>query len=106
MPAANLLKSFRQDGYGQNEPEEKEESSGGPRMIKLTDEEAKELQGYQKQPGMEQQCLVSGRLGENGEFTVTSVHSPEGGQKNPDEAGMAQEMMGKMGMPQTMPSPS
>lgn len=106
MPVSDVLKNFRQNSYGKDDPEpDEKESSGGARMIKLTEDEVKELQGYQKEPGTEQQCLVTGRLGEDGEFSVTSVHSPEGG-ANPDEAGMASEVMGKMGMPQTMPSPS
>jgi hypothetical protein len=110
MAVSDVLKGFRKDDYKGKEKEEKSDSPG-PRMIKLTDDEAKELQGYQKGPGMEQDCLVTGRLGEGGEFTVTSVRSPEGGAPDPD--GMASELMNKMrgGMPpvmqnQTMPSPS
>lgn len=111
MPVSDVLKNFRQGDYGKKDIPEEKESSDGPRMIKLTDEEVKELQGYQKAPGEEQQCLVSGRLGEDGKFSVVSVHSPEGGPGPNEEKEMAEKMMGPMGGPpmmqqQTMPSPS
>lgn len=105
MPASDVLKNFRKDGYGDSKGEEK--SSSGPRSFKLTEDEAKELQGGE---GMEQHCLVTGRLGAGGEFTVTSVHSSDGSTM-PDQDRMAEEAMAKSQQPptmrpQTMPSPS
>jgi hypothetical protein len=108
MPVSDVLKSFRKEGYGESPKEQGPQGAEGPRSFKLTDDEVKELQGYQKGPGMEQECVVTGRLGENGEFTVTSVHSPGGGMN--DENDMASQVMDKMGQaptvrPQTIPSP-
>ena len=106
MPVSDVLKNFRATDYGKDpgavdspDPENPE----GPRSIKLTDEEAKELEGY-GEPGTEQQCLVTGRLDDNGEFTVISVHAP-GSSAPGDENEMAAQVMGKMGMPPS-PSPS
>lgn len=102
MPVSDVLKNFRNESYGKKDGGKPKEDSGSPRIIKLTDDEAKELQGYQGEPGGEQTCEVTGRLGDNGEFSVTSVHLPGGGMG--DEKEMAAEVMGKM--PMTMPSPS
>ena len=110
MPVSDVLKSFRKEGYGDKGGNDDKETPQGRRSFKLTDDEVKELQGYSQGPGMEQKCLVTGRLGEDGEFSVTSVHSSGGeGPGNEDE--MAKEMMAKMGnapvmQSQTMPSPS
>lgn len=115
MPISGVLKNFRQSGYGGGDApaDDSGASSPGPRSIKLTGEELKDLQGY-GEPGQEQECLVTGRVGENGEFTVTSVRST-GGDDGPagpgDENDMASQVMGMMGKApmvqnQTMPSPS
>lgn len=109
MAISDVLENFRKEGYA-GKKGKPEESSSGPRSFKLTDEEVKELQGYAGGPGEEQQCLVTGRMGENGEFSVISVHSPNG-EAPGNEDDMAREMMEKMGKapmmrPQTMPSPS
>ena len=105
MDISGALKKFRS-----GPEEESEEESSGPRMIKLTDEEKKSLEGYSDQPGMEIECTVRGRLGENGEFSVSSVSAPGG--EGDDEGKMASEVMGKIEGPpptmrtQTMPYPS
>lgn len=104
MPIGDSLKSFRKGGYGagkQDDGGEDKTSSSGPRSFKLTDEEAKELQGYSKGPGMEQECTVTGRLGENGEFTVSSVHAPGNGESEE----MGQAMAGPQGGPPMMQMP-
>lgn len=111
MAVSEVLKNFRNKDYGSGSSKSDKNDSGGPRIIKLTDDEMKELQSYQKGPGEEQQCLVTGRLGDSGDFSVTSVHSPNGESTMPDQDQMAQEVMGKMGQPpmmqsQTIPSPS
>ena len=104
MDISGALKKFRS-----GPEEESEEKSSGPRMIKLTDEEKKSLEGY-GQPGEEIECTVRGRLGENGEFSVSSVSAPGG--EGDDEGKMASEVMGKIEGPpptmrtQTMPYPS
>lgn len=107
MPISDTLDQFRKGGYG--EKQDKKSESSGPRMFKLTDDEAKAVQEYSKGEGMETECTVTGRLGENGEFTVTSVRTPGGDGADQDQ--MASEVMAKMGQapmmrPQTMPSPS
>jgi hypothetical protein len=112
MPVSEMLKSFREGGYGKKPDEngDSEEMSGGMRTIKLTDSELKELQAYASSEGGEQECLVTGRLGPDNSFSVTSVRNPEGSTM-PDQDQMAQEMMNKMDnapvrQGQTMPSPS
>lgn len=109
MPVSDVLKGLRSKGYGSEKgPSEEKESSGGPRMIKLTDDEIKELSQYKEGEGQEIHCEVTGRL--NGsEFSVSSVRSSGGG--NNDEQEMAEKMMGPSGgvplmQMQTMPSPS
>jgi len=115
MPVGDVLKNFRATDYGKDPGAAPDPGSSdpkapeGPRSIKLTDEEAKDLQNY-GEPGTEQQCLVTGRLDDKGEFTVISVQG-QGGPGPGDENDMAAQVMGKMGMPptvqqQTMPSPS
>lgn len=103
MPVSDVLNKFRNKGYGKDEPSgDDEKSPEGARTIKLTDDEAKEIQGGSQGDGAEQTCQVTGRL--NGsEFTVTSVHSGGG---MPDEKNMAAQVAGQPPMPMTMPSPS
>lgn len=109
MPVSEVLKKFREKGY-EDAPEKEEPET--TRVIKLTDEEAKELQGYQKEPGMEQECLVTGKLEEDGHFHVMSVHAPGGGPGQNEMDEMAGQVAGSpMGGPpmmamQTQPSPS
>lgn len=99
MPVSDVLKSFRKGEYGKKEGGD--EKLSGPRSFKLTDEEAKEIgQGYSG--GEEQQCLVTGRLGPDKEFTVSSVHLPGG--EGEGDGGMPP--MPPMMRSQTMPSPS
>ena len=110
MPVSDVLKGFRKGGYGSDKkgPENPSEK-GGPRTIQLTDSEQKELQAYAKGDGAEQQCLVTGRMGGDGKFTVISVHNPGGESTMPDENEMAAAVMGKqspMMQMQTQPSPS
>jgi len=94
MAIGEKLKSFRQEGYGGGE---KKEDSPGPRIIKLTDDEAKALGEYAG--GEEATCTVSGRL-EGNSLTVMSVSPAEGGPSEEDE--MAKQMMGPMGGPPMM----
>lgn len=114
MPVSDVLKGFRDKGYGAKEGDDEKESDAGPRMIKLTDDEAKSLSEYSKDPGMEIECKVMGRL--NGsELSVSSVSAP-GGMGDPENTMPDQNMMGRAmssgqgGTPlmqsQTMPSPS
>jgi len=105
MAVSEVLKGFRKDGYGQSDGEDKKESSS-PRVIKLTDDEAKALQG---EDGREVTAQVTGRI-TGSELTVTSVQGS--GSTMPDE-NMPEELMKKIGAeqaptvrPQTMPYPS
>lgn len=94
MPVSDVLKSFRKGGYSPEKPtSEPAEATGGPRIITLTDEEAKTL--GQGQPGGDVSLEVSGRL-EGTSFTVMSVKPAGGGM--PDEGAMAAEVMGKSPM--------
>lgn len=110
MPLGSVLKSFRDRGYGSGENSGEPEDSKGPRLITLTDDEAKGLAEYKKEGGDEIVCQVTGRLDGN-EFSVISVTAPGGEEKMPgNEDEMAAKVMGMMGKPpmmqnQTMPSP-
>lgn len=107
MPVSDVLKSFRGKGYN---PESSQDAPiASPRLIKLTDDEMKDLQGYSQGEGAEQECLVTGRLDKDGQFTVISVRSS--GEGPSDEDAMAKQMAGMMSGPPvmqnaTMPSPS
>jgi hypothetical protein len=101
MSVSDALKGMRESGYGEKTEEKKED---GPRLIKLTDDEAKELGG--QGDGTEMECTVKGRLS-GSEFSVISVHGSGGDDQNE----MASQVMDKMGnaptmRPQTMPYPS
>lgn len=104
MPIGESLKSFRKGGYGADKQDDgggEKSPSSGPRSFKLTDEEIKEISAYSQGEGMEQECLVTGRLGPDGEFSVSSVHSPSGNEK--EEMGAA--MAGPQGGPPMMQMP-
>ena|SRR5258708_1567597 len=109
MPAVDALKKFRTQGYGSTDaPTDPKESSAGPRVIKLTDEEVKGLAQY-GQSGEEVTCEIHGRV--NGsELAVTSVSAPGGGggqvDANADAEAVMAKMRGPMTQMQTMPSPS
>lgn len=103
MPIGESLKNFRKGGYGADKQDDgggEKSPSSGPRSFKLTDEEAKELSGYSEQPGEEIQCLVTGRIGPDGEFSVSSVKSSGG-----DAQEMGQAMAGPQGGPPMMNMP-
>ena len=111
---SGALKKFRDSGYPKNGDDEggddQPSESSGVRTIKLTDDEVKELSSYQKGPGEEQVCEVSGKL-EGNVLRVLSVRSPGG--EGPDVNADAEEMMSQFrnGQPpmtqsQTLPSPS
>jgi hypothetical protein len=111
---SGALKKIRDEGYpkaqGNAPTEQPEAATPTARIIKLTDDEAKELQSYSEGEGTEQTCEVTGILDGN-KLKVTSVRSPEG--MEPDMDDMAEEAMGKSGIGatpmvqnQTLPSPS
>lgn len=106
MPVSDVLKNFRGSGYSQ-EPEGKEKGGDGPRVIRLTDDEMKEVSQYANaKPGEEVTCEISGRLEKDGHFHVMSVR-PTGGGMN-EEKDMAAEVAGQppMSRMQVAPSPS
>lgn len=92
MALGDALKKFREEPAYQGE---KEESNDSPRMICLTDDEAKSLGGGEQGDGSEKTFQVTGRLSGN-ELSVTSIQVAE---KEPDEKEMASEVMAKMGPP-------
>lgn len=120
MAISDVLKNFRKgDSAPPGAPSDPgspdnmaaDGSDAGPRTISLTPDEMKELSGGQPGGGQEVQCAVTGRVGDNGDFTVISIHSANGPQGQGDENDMAAQVMGMMGQParvqnQTMPSPS
>ena len=104
MPVSDVLKNFRQSGYSK---EKESDEHASPRVIKLTDDEIKEVSQYSGgEPGGEVKCEVSGRLEKDGHFHVMSVHTSGGGMD--DEKDMAAEVAGRppMMQNQTLPSPS
>lgn len=103
MPVSDVLQGFRKGGYGEKPSfPEKGEDGGGPRLIKLTDDEAKSLS--QGQPGGDVTVQVTGRL-EGSSLTVMSV---QGSSTMPDQEGMSAQVAGQAPMMrnQTAPSPS
>jgi len=103
MPVSEVLQGLRKGGYGEKPSSpEKGKDGGGPRLIKLTDDEAKSL--GQGQPGGEVTAQVTGRL-EGSSLTVMSV---QGSSTMPDQEGMAAQVAGQAPVMQnqTMPSPS
>jgi hypothetical protein len=104
MPISGVLQGFRKGGYGEkpSSPEKEKDGGGGPRLIKLTDDEAKSI--GQGQPGGEVTVQVSGRL-EGSSLTVMSV---QGSSTMPDQEGMAAQVAGQAPVMrnQTAPSPS
>ena len=105
---AGTLKKFRESGYPEDE-EEKPESSG-VRNIKLTDDEAKDLQPYQK-VGKEIVIEATGEL-EGTTFRITGgVKYASGAGGEQDVNADAEEVMSKfrpspMTQSKTIPSPS
>jgi hypothetical protein len=67
---SGTLKKFRDSGYPKDKSDSDKETS--VRVIKLTDDEAKELESYSQGAGSEQVCEVSGKL-EGNTFRVMSV---------------------------------
>lgn len=115
MPGfSGALKKFRDEGYPKERssgPDEKSETPG-VRVLKLTDDEAKELASYSEGDGIEQTCEVTGKL-EGNTLRVMSVRSPGADAEGPDLDADAEEAMMKSGMgappivqSQTLPSPS
>ena len=82
--ASDRLRERRMNKMGMKEemPMDKKEdvkdSKPSDRSIQLSDEEMKSLGAYQ--PGQEAECLVKGRMNEDGTLDVTSV-SPVGGEE-------------------------
>jgi hypothetical protein len=103
MAIGDVLKNFRQSGYG--EKDSTDEESGEPsssRILKLTDDEIKTI--GETEPGTEVTCEVSGKL-EDGSLRVMSVRGSGGGM----EKDMASKVAGQvppMMQAQTLPSPS
>lgn len=102
MAISKVLQNFR--GGDKKETSPDEGAAEGPRIFKLTDDEAKSLAG----DGAEKEYIVTGRVGGDGDFTVVSVRSSE---EPDDEENMASQVMGMLGrapvmQSQTMPSPS
>lgn len=94
------LKNIRKDGYGDKKDGE-EKKDGGPRLIKLTDDEAKALAS--SAGGEEVTCQVTGRV--NGsELSVSSVSAPEG--MDMKDAMMSGQGGPPLMRPSTMPSSS
>jgi hypothetical protein len=102
---SGALKKFRDGGYPESKDEKPDDQEQGVRVIKLTDDEAKELQSYKEGDGMEQTCEVTGKL-EGNTLRVMSVRRSGGMEPNMDAD--AAEAMGKppMMQSQTLPSPS
>jgi hypothetical protein len=105
MSYGDALKNVRNKDYGDDE-KEKEEGPSSVRIIKLTDDEMKELQQYQGGPGQEQTCEVTGKLEEDGHFHVMSVHLPGGGGMTDEDAAKVAGVEPRMVNMQTQPSPS
>ncbi len=98
MPGySEALQKFRSGGYPESNEDKDNESEGpgGVRVIKLSEEEAKELQPYQEKfgPGEEMVIEATGKL-EGTSFRVMSVKYAQGGGA-PDENKDAEEMMNK-----------
>lgn len=117
---SGALKKFRDGGYpkdkgtGPDLTGDNAAAGAAPesvRTLKLTDDEAKELQSYQAAPGEEQTCQITGKL-EGNTFRVMSV-SGSGEMGEPNVNADAEEMMNQfrggqvpMVQSQTLPSPS
>jgi hypothetical protein len=114
---SGALKKFRDSGYPKPKAGDEGDQGDAPsadataapsvRVIKLTDDEAKELQSYQDSPGAEQVCQVTGKL-DGTTFRVMSVSALDAEMEpdmdvSPDEAGLGDAQMVQS---QTMPSPS
>jgi hypothetical protein len=109
MAVSDALNNMRSQDYGAKpDAGETPEESSGVRVIQLTEEEQKELQGYSGKPGEEITCEVSGKLEQDGHFHVMSVRGTGGGGLDEDAKAVAEGSLG--GAPlmqsQTMPSPS
>lgn len=118
---SGALKKFRDSGYpkdketdltGDNAASGAGDAADTVRNLKLTDDEAKELQSYQSAPGEEQTCQVTGKL-EGNTLRVMSVSGSGemgGGQDvNADAEEMMNQFRGAqapMVQQQTVPSPS
>lgn len=112
MPVSDVLKNMRDSGYGDKPgakpaDDSSESSPAMSRVIKLTDDEMKSLEGSAGAPGEEMTLTVTGKLEEDGSFSVMNVGAEGGG---PDDAAK-QVADGVLGVPpmmqnQTMPSPS
>lgn len=112
---SGALKKFRDSGYPDKAPALSGDNAAkgaapeSVRTIKLTDEEAQELQSYQAAPGEEQTCQVTGKL-EGTTLRVTSVTGS--GPMEPNMNADAEEAMSQYNSPgpmvqsQTVPSPS
>lgn len=115
---SGALKKFRDEGYpkdkGTDLTGDNAASGAEPdsvRTLKLTDDEAKELQSYAGAPGEEQTCQITGKL-EGNTLRVMSV-TGSGMMGEPNVNADAEEMMNQfrgsqapMVQSQTVPSPS
>lgn len=106
MPASDVLKTLRGNGYGKtSDPKPDDGMDSGeenetPRLIKFTDDEQKAF--AQAKPGEDLVCEVHGSLDGEGMFRVMSIGPMNGGN---DEMAMAGQVAQKV-QPNIAPSPS
>lgn len=110
MPATDVLKNFRQKNYASTSTDDagkgmdSEKPNETPRIIKLTDEEAKAFANAK--PGEDLACEVHGSMDGEGGFRVMSVGPmPGGNYGGDDEQKMAGQVMQRV-VPNVAPSPS
>lgn len=104
MPISNVLKNFRDGGYGKNSSESEDKESSSSRMLQLSEEEVKSLEPYQVKPGEEIILEVSGKL-EDDHFHVMNVKYADGGGMD-DMAAKVAGQEPPMMMNRVLPSPS
>ncbi len=96
MPISDVLKNLRSHGYTKTgDDKTSKDAPESPRIIRLMDDEVKALEPYQKGPGEEITCEVSGKLEKDGHFHVMSVRAPGGGGGMDDEKEMAAAVAGQ-----------
>jgi len=95
MAISDTLQGLREDGYGKSKEKDKKDSAG-PRVVKLTDDEAKSLGA--EGDGHEVAGEFTGRLSGT-ELSITSI-GPSGEGSGDEEKAMAEQVMtGSMGGP-------
>ena len=109
MPASDMLKEARSRDYMDEKPEEgndPDEENRTSRIVALTDEEQKSLEGYQIKPGEQIVLETTGNLEPDGHFHVMTVRYASGSKGGgEDMASMAKEMASMIN-PRLQPSPS